>query len=108
MNVYWKDAIPYDEKFTIKNNNVEFLIYGYGSDGMVSASKDILKISGENSFYCAEFVKYLLEQSFNKKILPEIVKPMDFLELDNLELVYEGVFRDYINNNEGYQSNVIG
>lgn len=66
------------------------------------------KYKKENSFYCAEFVKYLLEQSFNKKILPEIVKPMDFLELDNLELVYEGVFRDYINNNEGYQSNVIG
>ena len=27
----------------------EFLIYGYGSDGMVSASKDILKIIGDNT-----------------------------------------------------------
>ncbi|MBQ3297526.1 MAG: pyruvate:ferredoxin (flavodoxin) oxidoreductase [Bacilli bacterium] len=40
-------SIPYDEKFMIPNNsNIEFLIYGYGSDGMVSASKDIMKITG--------------------------------------------------------------
>ena len=32
---------------TLKNNAVEFLIYGYGSDGMVSASKDIMKITGD-------------------------------------------------------------
>ena len=30
----------------INNNAVEFLIYGYGSDGMVSASKDLMKITG--------------------------------------------------------------
>ena len=39
-------SIPYDEKFMLPSNNVEFLIYGYGSDGMVSASKDIMKITG--------------------------------------------------------------
>ena len=39
-------SISYDSKFMIPNNNVEFLIYGYGSDGMVSASKDIMKITG--------------------------------------------------------------
>ena len=39
-------SIPYDNKFMIPNNGVEFLIYGYGSDGMVSASKDIMKITG--------------------------------------------------------------
>ena len=42
-------SIKYDEKFIIDNNNVEFQIYGYGSDGMVTASKDILKITGENT-----------------------------------------------------------
>ena len=31
---------------SLENKNVEFLIYGYGSDGMVSASKDIMKIAG--------------------------------------------------------------
>ena len=40
-------SIPYDDKFSISNKkNIEFLIYGYGSDGMVSASKDIMKITG--------------------------------------------------------------
>ena len=39
-------SIPYDPSFRIPNKNVEFLIYGYGSDGMVSASKDLLKITG--------------------------------------------------------------
>ena len=33
----------------IKNQVVEFLIYGYGSDGMVSASKDIIKITGNHT-----------------------------------------------------------
>lgn len=40
-------SIPYDDKFSISNKkNIEFLIYGYGSDGMVSASKDLMKITG--------------------------------------------------------------
>ena len=39
-------SIPYDKKFMLPNNNAEFLIYGYGSDGMVSASKDLMKITG--------------------------------------------------------------
>ena len=38
-----------DEYFDIDNNTYEMLIYGFGSDGMVSASKDIIKITGENS-----------------------------------------------------------
>ena len=29
--------------------NIEMLIYGYGSDGMISASKDIIKLVGENT-----------------------------------------------------------
>ncbi|MEG2448037.1 MAG: pyruvate:ferredoxin (flavodoxin) oxidoreductase [Bacilli bacterium] len=39
-------SIIYNQDFKIPNNNTEFLIYGYGSDGMVSASKDIMKITG--------------------------------------------------------------
>ena len=33
----------------LNNNQTEFLIYGYGSDGMVSACKDIMKITGNAS-----------------------------------------------------------
>lgn len=35
--------------FKLKNNVKEFLVYGYGSDGMVSACKDLMKITGEAS-----------------------------------------------------------
>ncbi len=39
-------SVPYDEKFTLPNNNTEFLVYGFGSDGMISACKDLMKITG--------------------------------------------------------------
>lgn len=39
-------SIKYDENFMLTSKNIEFLIYGYGSDGMVSACKDIMKITG--------------------------------------------------------------
>ena len=39
-------SVKYDKNFRIPSNNIEFLIYGFGSDGMVSASKDIMKITG--------------------------------------------------------------
>lgn len=41
-----KLSIPYDSKFMLPSDNIEFLIYGFGSDGMVSASKDLMKITG--------------------------------------------------------------
>ena len=38
-----------ENDFMIKNSNYEMTIIGYGSDGMVSASKDIMKITGTGS-----------------------------------------------------------
>ena len=43
-DVTYKSLTPVPIK--IDNKTIEFLIYGYGSDGMVSASKDIMKITG--------------------------------------------------------------
>ncbi len=39
-------SIKYDKNFSIPSKNIEFLVYGFGSDGMVSASKDLMKITG--------------------------------------------------------------
>ncbi len=39
-------SILYDKSFHIPTDTVEFLVYGYGSDGMVSACKDIMKLTG--------------------------------------------------------------
>ena len=76
---------------------------------LVSLNK---KYQKRDTFYCAEFVKYILETSFKEKILPEIIKPMDFIQLDNVELMYEGLLNQYkfMNNvsiNKNYQNDVI-
>ena len=39
-------SIDYNKEFHLPSEDVEFLVYGYGSDGMVSASKDVMKITG--------------------------------------------------------------
>jgi len=41
-------SLNIDNKFKI-DNSLEFLIYGYGSDGMVSASKSIIKLVGDST-----------------------------------------------------------
>ena len=62
-------SIEYDKDFTIDNTNVEFLIYGFGSDGMVSASKDLLKISGDNTNgYVQGYFKYDSRKSGGKTV----------------------------------------
>ena len=42
-------SLKVDNNFVLPSNDFECLIYGYGSDGMVSTSKDILKIIGDNT-----------------------------------------------------------
>ena len=44
-----KLSIPYDKEFMLPSTSTEFLVYGYGSDGMVSACKDLMKITGEHT-----------------------------------------------------------
>lgn len=65
------------------------------------------KYQRKDAFYCAEFVKYILETSFNKKLFPEIIKPMDFLELNNIQLIYEGLFSKYKYINDVYSNEII-
>lgn len=56
------------------------------------------KIKSKQSFYCAEFVKYVLETAGIKTNLPKIIKPDDFKNIENKTLVYEGVLREYNGN----------
>ena len=42
-------SIEVDDNFKINHKAVNFLIYGYGSDGIISASKNMLKIVGDNT-----------------------------------------------------------
>ncbi len=53
------------------------------------------KLKRERYFYCAEFVKYLLDESNLDVNLPEIVKPDDLNKIDNLQEIYTGILRKY-------------
>ncbi len=52
-------------------------------------------IKKEHSFYCAEFVKYILEKSEIDTHLPETVKPEDFKNIEGLQEIYSGLLRKY-------------
>jgi len=54
------------------------------------------KIERKNAFYCAEFVKYVLEnsKSINEK-LPNVIKPEDFRNIKKIKLEYKGLFSTY-------------
>lgn len=54
-----------------------------------------LKIQKKHSFYCAEFVKYSLENSGIETNLPIVIRPDNFKYLKNLNLEYEGILRKY-------------
>lgn len=53
------------------------------------------KIHYKDTFYCAEFVKYLFEKVQIENNLPDIIKPQDFKNLNNIKLVYKGKLKDY-------------
>ena len=84
-----KQKIGYVEK------NKESYKFNIAGLFMVAANKRRVK---KNTFYCAEFVRYVLKRSkINTKVLPKIIKPQDFSKLEGLSLVYEGKLRDYRN-----------
>lgn len=68
--------------------------YKFNIIGLFGAGFNI-RIHMKHSFYCAEFVKYLLEEANVRNNLPEIIKPEDFKQLDNIKLEYKGVLKEY-------------
>ena len=53
------------------------------------------KIKPKKSFYCAEFVKYVIEKACVQSELPEIIRPEDFKKIPNLQKIYGGLLRKY-------------
>lgn len=53
------------------------------------------KIGKEKSFYCAEFVKYVIEKANINMELPTIIKPEDFKNVEGLQEIYNGLLRKY-------------
>lgn len=77
----------------MKNNKLYYHFNFWGLIGVILH----YKIKRENFFYCAEFVKYVLEESNIEKDLPDIIKPEDFKEINGLNIVYSGILKEYGN-----------
>ncbi len=75
----------------IKNNkeDYKFNIIGLFAVGFHK------KIKKQKSFYCAEFIKYVMEKADIKIDLPDIVKPEDFKNIKELQEIYGGLLRKY-------------
>lgn len=72
-------------------------LYKFNIIGLLGVVLNV-KIKREKYFYCAEFVKYVLEES-DVVELPELVKPEDFEKLDNINEIYKGILKEYKTNN---------
>ena len=83
-----------DLKNVLKEIEKNKSIYRFNTLGIFAAAFNI-KLKREKCFYCAEFVKHLIESTDANILLPELIKPIDFKYLDNIELVYRGVLRNY-------------
>lgn len=53
------------------------------------------KIKKDHAFYCAEFVKYVMDKANIQTNLPDVVKPEDFKSIQELQEVYEGMLKQY-------------
>ena len=71
-------------------------LYKFNLIGLMAIALNV-KIKRERCFYCAEFVKYVLEQSQVLE-LPELVKPEDFEKITGTSEIYRGVLREYNSN----------
>jgi hypothetical protein len=68
--------------------------YKFNIIGLFAAGFRI-KITREYYFYCAEFVKYVMEKSNICIILPNAIKPEDFKRINGLQKIYNGLLRYY-------------
>ncbi len=73
-----------DSKTTYKFNIIGLFATGFN-----------LKYREKNAFYCAEFVKHILDEAKVDLNLPELVKPIDFKYNDKTILIYKGLLRKY-------------
>lgn len=81
-----RDIIKY-----VKKNKEK---YTFNVTGMfLSAIK--VKVRKRRSFYCAQFIKYLLDRAKVKNNIEDTVRPENFKEMPNLKIVYEGYLRKY-------------
>ncbi len=77
------------EKIEREKENYKFNIIGLIAAGLHK------KIKFKKSFYCAEFIKYIMEKAKIPNNLPDIVKPEHFKNIEGVAKVYSGTLRKY-------------
>lgn len=68
--------------------------YHFNIKGLFAAGFN-KKITKDNYFYCAEFLKFILDESGININLPEIIKPEDFENVKNKNIIYKGYLKNY-------------
>lgn len=81
-------------KNTIKQMEQQKKQYTFNILGLFAAGFR-KKIQRKKSFYCAEFVKYVLDKAKIEINLPEVVKPEDFKKIEQLQETYSGLLKQY-------------
>lgn len=92
LNITMEQYKKVEEMVTEMYKNKEK--YNFNFSGLFAAGFN-KKITKPNTFYCAEFVKYLLDYANINLNLPDIVKPEDFKSIEKLKLIYKGKLRKY-------------
>lgn len=88
-----------DEQYEkIKNIIIKFsinkYIFKFNTIGLFAIAFK-KKIKKDKAFYCAEFVKYVLDESNIKLNLPELIRPESFKGIDESMEIYSGLLKDY-------------
>ena len=81
-------------KRMIKNINNNKNSYRFNVLGLMGVVFDI-KVKRKRCFYCAEFVKHILDNSCIEVSLPDIIKPDDFRKIKGIKEVYSGLLDEY-------------
>ena len=79
----------YIKQIEQEKENYKFNIIGLFAAGFHK------KIGKTHSFYCAEFVKYVMDRANINTNLPEVAKPEDFKKIEGVQEIYAGLLRKY-------------
>ena len=88
------------DKFESKKKDYKFNFCGLCAAGFNR------RIERKKAFYCAEFVKYLMENASINLRFPYVVKPEDFKNMVELQEIYYGLLREYQVPTEQYMAKI--
>lgn len=81
-------------KKIIGNINSEKNSYRFNVLGLIAIMFNC-KVKRHRCFYCAEFVKYVFDNTSLEVGLPELIKPDDFSSIKGIKTVYSGLLDEY-------------